>query len=114
MPSPNNAIDKRDFDANRPLLQDIDAEPDTGDRRHDVAPARLRAGSRSSGDDGIGMRSDDGLLSDVVDEIVERDRRMMHVEVVRVGSFAWGVVTWYGILSLLLFLISCIVLSARR
>jgi hypothetical protein len=60
------------------------------------------------------MRSDDGLLSDVVDEIVERDRRMMHVEVVRVVSFAWGVVTWYGILSLLLFLISCIVLSARR
>ncbi|KAJ6177245.1 hypothetical protein N7485_004159 [Penicillium canescens] len=96
MPSPNNAIDKRDFDANRPLLQDIDAEPDSGDRRHDLAPARLRAGSRSSGDDGIGMRSDDGLLSEVVDEIVERDRRMMHVEVIRVVSFAWGVVTCLG------------------
>lgn len=114
MPSSNNAIDKRDFDANRPLLQDVDAEPDTGDRSPDLGPARLRAGSRSSGDDGIGMRNDDGLLSDVVSELVERDRRMMHVEVVRVGSFAWGVVTWYGILYFLLSLASCIVLSARR
>jgi hypothetical protein len=53
------------------------------------------------------MRNDDGLLSDVVGEIVERDRRMMHVEVVRVGSFAWGVVTWYGILYSFSVLLHC-------
>lgn len=110
MPSSNNTIDKRDFDANRPLLQDVDTEPETGTRSPDLHPdvARLRAGSRSSGDDGIGIRSDDGLLSDVVGEIVERDRKMMHMEVVRVVSFAWGVVTWYGILLFSSSLLCCL------
>lgn len=84
-------IDKRDFDANRPLLQDIDAEQDTTDRS--AEPSRRH--SRSSGD-GLGLRSDDGLLSDVVEEIVERDRRKMQKEVIRVLSFGWGVITWYG------------------
>lgn len=84
-------IDKRDFDANRPLLQDIDTEQDTTDRsaepsrRHSWNPANHELG-----------RSDDGLLSDVVGEIVERDRRKMQKEVIRVLSFGWGVVTWYG------------------
>ena len=83
-------IDKRDFDANRPLLQDIDAEQDTADR----SAERSRRHSRSSGNDGL-PRSDDGLLSDVVEEIVERDRQKMQKEVTRVLSFGWGVVTWY-------------------
>jgi hypothetical protein len=90
-------IDKRDFDANRPLLKDINAEQDTTDRS--AEPSRLRSvsrNSRSSGNDGLGLRSDDGLLSDVVEELVERDRRRMQKEVIRVLSFAWGVVTWYG------------------
>ncbi|KAJ5456767.1 hypothetical protein N7530_012041 [Penicillium desertorum] len=84
-------IDKRDFDANRPLLQDIDAEQDTADR----SVERSRRHSRSSGNDGL-LRSDDGLLSDVVEEIVERDRRKMQKEVTRVLSFGWGVVTCLG------------------
>ncbi|KAJ5213477.1 transporter mch1 [Penicillium cf. viridicatum] len=84
-------IDKRDFDANRPLLQDIDTEQDTTDRsaepsrRHSWNPANHELG-----------RSDDGLLSDVVGEIVERDRRKMQKEVIRVLSFGWGVVTCLG------------------
>lgn len=36
----------------------------------------------------------DGLLSNVVEEIVERDRRKMKREVIRVCSFIWGVVSW--------------------
>lgn len=86
-------IDKRDFDANRPLLQNIDAEQDTTDRNAEPSWRYSRRGSRSSGNDGL---SDDGLLSDVVEEIVERDRRRMQKEVIRVLSFGWGVVTWYG------------------
>ncbi|KAJ5932410.1 transporter mch1 [Penicillium verrucosum] len=84
-------IDKRDFDANRPLLQDLDTEQDTTDRsaepsrRHSLSPANHEIG-----------RSDDGLLSDVVGEIVERDRRKMQKEVIRVLSFSWGVVTCLG------------------
>ncbi|KAJ5969497.1 Major facilitator superfamily domain general substrate transporter [Penicillium viridicatum] len=84
-------IDKRDFDANRPLLHDLDTEQDTTDRsaetsrRHSWSPANHELG-----------RSDDGLLSDVVGEIVERDRRKMQKEVIRVLSFCWGVVTCLG------------------
>lgn len=71
------AIDKRDFDANRPLLTQRD--DDGGGRR-----------SRSS------QEEDDGsLLSDVVGEIVERDRKLMGREVVRVLSFTWGVLSAY-------------------
>ncbi|KAI2732525.1 hypothetical protein CBS147332_1664 [Penicillium roqueforti] len=84
---------ERDFDANRPLLQNIDAEQDTTDRNAEPSWRYSRRGSRSSGNDGL---SDDGLLSDVVEEIVERDRRRMQKEVIRVLSFGWGVVTCLG------------------
>ena len=88
-------IDKRDFDANRPLLGDVDA--DGHGTRH--GPSRSRSHSRRSrpsisaddDDDGDGSN---GLLSDVVEGIVERDRRRMEREVVRVCSFTWGVITW--------------------
>jgi hypothetical protein len=93
MAGSNNSIDKRDFDANRPLLQEIDTEHDPNDRN--PGPARLRPGSRHSRSSGEGLRSDDGLLNDVVGEIVERDRLKMQKKVIRVVSFAWGVVTWY-------------------
>jgi hypothetical protein len=33
---------------------------------------------------------------------------MMHMEVVRVVSFAWGVVTWYGILLFSSSLLCCL------
>lgn len=83
----SHSIDKRDFDANRPLLQETETEQD------DRSPGSVRrSGSRNSRNSG--PRSDDGLLNDVVGEIVERDRLKMHKEVIRVVSFGWGVVTW--------------------
>ena len=79
------AIDKRDFDAHRPFLHDVDAGTDEQQPAH----LRSRPGSRLSA-----TNNDDGLLNDVVDEILERDRRKMAKEVVRVCSFAWGVISW--------------------
>ncbi|CAI7595046.1 hypothetical protein PCG10_000124 [Penicillium crustosum] len=84
-------IDKRDFDANRPLLQHIDTEQDTTGRS--AEPSRRHSWTSANHELG---RSDDGLLSDVVEEIVERDRRRMQKEVIRVLSFGWGVVTCLG------------------
>lgn len=92
----DSAIDKRDFDANRPLLQgevENDAQP-SPQYRHSRSGSHRSRLSRIRRDS---ANSDDGLLNDVVDGIVERDRQKMHREVVRVVSFAWGVVTWYGI-----------------
>ncbi|PGH17112.1 hypothetical protein AJ80_04987, partial [Polytolypa hystricis UAMH7299] len=63
-------IDKRDFDANRPLLL-RDAE---GDTEGEV--------SGQGRDDGLDPDDDGDVLGDAVDEIVERDRRMMRREVV--------------------------------
>lgn len=86
-------IDKRDFDANRPLLQDGEG----GGYNEDGSPrlSRPRAASRLSSGSRPSRQSDDGLLSDVVEGIVERDRRAMQREVVRLISFVWGVITWY-------------------
>lgn len=99
----NSSIDKRDFDANRPLLRNIDPEPEDEDgptrsetrseRQWTSRPTSRR--SRISFSDGGHQGSDDGLFSDVVEGIVERDRRKMQKELVRVCSFAWGVVSWY-------------------
>lgn len=87
----NTPIDKRDFDAHRfdvhrPLLREVDSENGR------LSPAESRFSrtplTNDNGDDS------DGLLHNVVEEIVERDRRKMHKEVVRVVSFAWGVISW--------------------
>lgn len=75
------AIDKRDFDQNRSLLRDSD---DNEDRQSEMRPSAEHERRDSS----------DGLLNDVVEEIVERDRRKIAKEVVRVGSFVWGVISW--------------------
>ena len=90
MPDSNDqtqhTIDKRDFDTNRPLRRDAaNAGPDEGGEQQ----PETRPSADSSRRD-----SNDGLLSDVVEEIVERDRQNIAKEVVRVGSFAWGVVSW--------------------
>lgn len=80
------SIDKRDFDTNRPLLDGHDGGGIDGaehDNHHFSRP-----GSSLSND------GEDGLLNNVVDEIVERDRRKMAKEVVRICSFAWGVISW--------------------
>lgn len=82
-----SSIDKRDFDAHRPLLGNTDAEHAAGERASRPASRRSRISALAG--------SDDGLLSDVVEGIVERDRRKLQMEFVRVCSFAWGVVSWY-------------------
>ncbi|KAJ9303021.1 hypothetical protein DTO271G3_395 [Paecilomyces variotii] len=87
------SIDKRDFDANRPLLHESIVDGDGDERVYRPPGSRSRSRhSRPSTEDGLDGRSD-GLLSDVVEEIVERDRMRMKREVVRVSSFVWGVVS---------------------
>ena len=77
-------IDKRDFDANRPLLREVDyGRPSPTESRFSRTSV-----NHDHGDDS------DGLLNDVVEGIVERDRRKMEKEVRRVCSFAWGVISW--------------------
>ncbi|KAL1971333.1 hypothetical protein VTN77DRAFT_285 [Rasamsonia byssochlamydoides] len=82
-------IDKRDFDAHRPLLADDGYGQARGHRR---SLSGSRIARISADDDG---RSD-GLLSDVVEEIVERDRRRLKKEIVRFFSFVWGVISCLG------------------
>ncbi|GMG16150.1 unnamed protein product [Aspergillus oryzae] len=83
----DSSIDKRDFDTNRPLLAIYDSGGDTECRDlHSRPESRISARRYSDGED--------GLLNDVVEEIVERDRRRLAKEVVRICSFALGIVTW--------------------
>ena len=92
-------IDKRDFDVNRPLIHSEDGENvDEGGLSHPLRSRPESPRSRRSTSTERGAASDDGLLSDVVEGIVERDRRQMQKEVVRVVSFIWGVITWYDTL----------------
>ncbi|KAE8386733.1 major facilitator superfamily domain-containing protein [Aspergillus alliaceus] len=85
----DSAIDKRDFDMNRPLLTSHDVDVETDDRGlHSRPVSRISARCYSD--------AEDGLLNDVVEEIVERDRRRLAKEVVRICSFAWGVITCLG------------------
>ncbi|KAL4802128.1 major facilitator superfamily domain-containing protein [Aspergillus unguis] len=81
-------IDKRDFDVNRRSS----TAPD------DAQEHQALLGSRPDSSLSIARYSDnnDGLLSDVVEEIVERDRRKMARKVVRIFSFVWGVITCLG------------------
>ncbi|EPS32397.1 hypothetical protein PDE_07357 [Penicillium oxalicum 114-2] len=94
---PEQSIDKRDFDANRaPLLS---TDPDDPSEEWMPKPGRSRpvsSYSRRSGESRRIAGSEDGLLSDVVEGIVERDREKMQREVIRVISFVWSVVTCLG------------------
>ena len=87
-------IDKRDFDANRRLPRYIGS----GEGRAENDTFYSRPGSRrsrhSGGNDDGGSGSDDGLLNDVAEGIVERDRRKMEKEFARGFSFCWGICTW--------------------
>lgn len=85
----DSPIDKRDFDAHRPLLHARVTEGNVG---HLTPYPRSVPESVSAGSSG--GNSDDGLLNNVVEGIVERDRKKIHKEAVRILSFAWGVVTW--------------------
>lgn len=78
-------IDKRDFDTNR-RPSESEAQEDQG-LLHSRPESSFSASIRYTD-------NEDGLLNDVVDEIVERDRRKIAREVIRVCSFVWGIVTW--------------------
>ncbi|KAL4936016.1 hypothetical protein BDV06DRAFT_205858 [Aspergillus oleicola] len=82
-------IGKRDFDTNR--RSSTSHEPDA---QEDRAVLGSRPDSRLSAT--RYSDNNDGLLSDVVEEIVERDRRKMARKVVCIGSFVWGVITCLG------------------
>ncbi|KAL4998703.1 putative transporter mch1 [Aspergillus recurvatus] len=84
------AIDKRDFDTNR-----RSSTPHEADAQENQALLHSRSVSSLSVSNRF-SDNNDGLLSDVVEEIVERDRRRMGREVVRIGSFVWGVITCLG------------------
>lgn len=84
----NPLIGKRDFDLNRPLLRDGDSS--NGGSRGPSSPSKL---SRTPPNHDNGDNAD-GLLNDVVDGIVERDRRKLQKEAVRICSFSWGVISW--------------------
>lgn len=93
LPSDNNGkhvkIDKRDFDANRPLLARHGyVEDDDDEESSEPRISRLSAESDGS------ERLRDGLLNEVVENIVERDREKMKKEVTRVMSFVWSVLSW--------------------
>ncbi|KAL4920533.1 major facilitator superfamily domain-containing protein [Aspergillus aurantiobrunneus] len=83
-------IDKRDFDINRrsSAPHELEAQEDQG-----------LLGSRPNSSLSMSNQysdNNDGLLNDVVEEIVERDRRNMARKVVRICSFIWGVITCLG------------------
>jgi hypothetical protein len=68
-------IDKLDFDSHR-------------------KPASTYDESRASSPHGL-LRDDESLLSNVVEGIIERDRRKMKREVVKYLSFACAILSWY-------------------
>ena len=72
-------IDKRDFDANKPLLRD--SSPDECD-------------SSGSGSGRRFLDEDEDFMSDVVDGIIERDRRKLKREIVKGFSFFCAVLSW--------------------
>lgn len=71
-------IDKRDYDAHKPLLRD--SSPDE--------PAS------SSGSGRRFLDEDEDFFSDVVDDIVERDRKRLKRELVKGFSFFCAILSW--------------------
>ncbi|KAL2833605.1 major facilitator superfamily domain-containing protein [Aspergillus pseudoustus] len=81
-------IDKRDFDAYRRSSTSHESDANEDDALLHSRPDSSTSNQFSD--------NNNGLLTDVVEELVERDRRKMAREVVRIFSFAWGVVTCLG------------------
>ena len=73
----NGHIDKLDFDENR--------------RKK---PASTHHGSDQSGPSGL-LQDDDSLLSDVVDGVIERDRRELKRLIAKSLSFASALLSWW-------------------
>ncbi|KAJ5894300.1 transporter mch1 [Penicillium taxi] len=89
------SIGRRDFDANRSIRQDDTAE-DGDNERFRSRSRGLERSPTGSLRSRLSISSEDGLLSNVVDGILERDRRQLHKEVIRITSFVWGVITCLG------------------
>ncbi|KAE8154937.1 major facilitator superfamily domain-containing protein [Aspergillus avenaceus] len=87
--SSGQVVDKRDFDTNRPLLISHDSGVGN-DGRDLISRPESRISIRRYSD------GEEGLLNNVVDEIVERDRRKLAREIIRICSFALGVITCLG------------------
>ncbi|KAI9713455.1 MAG: putative monocarboxylate transporter mch1 [Bogoriella megaspora] len=77
MPSRTPSIDKRDYNATRPLLSQGDSAESSVHRR--------------SQDEGYAG----SFFEQVAQGIQAQDRKKMTREVVRWGSFAWAIVNWY-------------------
>lgn len=79
--SPNRSvtggIDKLDFDENR------------------KKPSPSSNDGGQSGPSGL-LRDDESLLSDVLDGVIERDRRKMERTVSKYLSFASAILSWYS------------------
>ena len=73
--SRNGAIDTLDFDSHRKL-------PSINDDSGTSTPHGL-------------LRDDESLLSEVVDGIIERDRRTMRRTVIKYFSFGCAIFSWY-------------------
>lgn len=73
--SVSGVIDKLDFDENRKKPSSIHHDPE------------------ASGPGGL-LRDDDSLLSDIVDGVIECDRRKMKRAVTRYSSFACAILSW--------------------
>lgn len=74
--SATGRIDKLDFDSNRKTTPSNDGSEHSGPHLLD---------------------DDESLLSDVVDGIIERDRRRMKRAVMRYLSFACAILNWYAL-----------------
>lgn len=73
--SVNASIDKLDFDENRKKASSV------------------HNGSEASEPSGL-LRDDDSLLSDIVDGVIERDRRKMRLVMARYLSCACAILSW--------------------
>ncbi|KAH8696350.1 putative MFS monocarboxylic acid transporter [Talaromyces proteolyticus] len=98
--SHRSRIDKRDFDANRPLLADYGTCEEDGLR---AQAGFSEAESRTSRLSGDGDQPGEGLLNEVVENIVMRDRQKLKKEIVRIFSFIWSIISCLGAGSLTAF-----------
>lgn len=82
-----NGVHKLDFDAHR--------QPRTAHfEEHDNDDGGSRATTRNASSSRSLLRDDVSLLSEVVDGIVEQDRRRLRKQIVRCVSFAGALLQW--------------------
>ncbi|EQL31584.1 hypothetical protein BDFG_06046 [Blastomyces dermatitidis ATCC 26199] len=82
-------IDKRDFDISRPLLLRDTEDEDDGDDACNVGHGTNRSGQCGYGRSSNGHPGDDD--DEAGSDNIERDRKALNRQVVRILSFIWGV-----------------------